>query len=162
METFEVREVETLADLEAKNVDAYLDQMLPLLKIDGVRFPNNKEMRFTRLEPVMEGRECDCLPRMARPESGWSYANQHEVGSLRRILKWAKLWHVVGLHIKPLKEPDSIGRALTFAESTRLFHIAAQKRDWETAYWAATVAVSTTARSCALRALHWRNVDFTN
>ncbi|MFB3815540.1 MAG: site-specific DNA-methyltransferase [Terriglobales bacterium] len=55
METFEVREVETRADLEAKNVDAYLDQMLRLLKMDGVRFPNNKEMRFTRLEPVMDG-----------------------------------------------------------------------------------------------------------
>jgi adenine-specific DNA-methyltransferase len=55
METFEVREVETRADLEAKNVDAYLDQMLRLLKMDGVRFPNNKEMRFTRLEPVADG-----------------------------------------------------------------------------------------------------------
>ena len=53
--TFEVREVETRTELEAKNVDAYLDQMQRLLKIDGVRFPNNKEMRFSRLEPVMDG-----------------------------------------------------------------------------------------------------------
>jgi adenine-specific DNA-methyltransferase len=55
METFEVREVETRADQEAKNVEAYLDQMLRLLKIDGVRFPNNKQTLFTRLEPVIDG-----------------------------------------------------------------------------------------------------------
>jgi len=55
LETFEVREVEILAERETKNVDAYLDQMMRLLKIDGVRFPNNKEMRFVRLEPVLNG-----------------------------------------------------------------------------------------------------------
>lgn len=55
MDTFEVREVETRADQEAQNIEAYLDQMLRLLKIDGVRFPNNKEMHFTRLEPVTDG-----------------------------------------------------------------------------------------------------------
>jgi adenine-specific DNA-methyltransferase len=57
METFnvEVRDVETRADQEAKNVDAFLDQMLRLLKIDGVRFPNTKEMKFSRLEQVIDG-----------------------------------------------------------------------------------------------------------
>jgi integrase len=85
-----------------------------------------------------------------------------EVGSLRRILKRAKLWHMVGGDIKPLKEPETIGRALTFEERTRLFHVATQKHEWETACWAATVAVSTTARGCELRALQWRNVDFIN
>jgi adenine-specific DNA-methyltransferase len=37
-------------DTAAKNVEAYLDQMLRLLRMDGVRFPNNKQMRFTRLD----------------------------------------------------------------------------------------------------------------
>jgi adenine-specific DNA-methyltransferase len=37
---------------EAKNAEAYLDQMLRLLRIDGVRFPNNKHMSFSRLERV--------------------------------------------------------------------------------------------------------------
>ncbi|HSX78093.1 MAG TPA: hypothetical protein VLQ80_05925, partial [Candidatus Saccharimonadia bacterium] len=37
-------------DTAAKNAEAYLDQMLRLLRLDGVRFPNNKQMRFTRLE----------------------------------------------------------------------------------------------------------------
>jgi adenine-specific DNA-methyltransferase len=35
---------------EAKNVEAYLDQMTKLLRMDGVRFPNNKEQAFSRLE----------------------------------------------------------------------------------------------------------------
>jgi len=85
-----------------------------------------------------------------------------EVGCLRRILKRAKLWHLVGADIKPLKEPETIGRALTFEERTRLLKTASQKPEWETAYAAAVIAVSTTARGCELRALQWRNVDFIN
>jgi adenine-specific DNA-methyltransferase len=50
--TFAVREVESRADLEARNIDAYLEQMIRLLRMDGVRFPDNKQMRFTRLEPL--------------------------------------------------------------------------------------------------------------
>ena len=55
METFEMRMVETRADQEAQNLDAYLDQMIRYLKMDGVLFPNNKTMKFHRLEPVMDG-----------------------------------------------------------------------------------------------------------
>jgi adenine-specific DNA-methyltransferase len=44
--------VEPIGDLEVKNVEAYLDQMIRLLRTDGVRFPNNREMRFARLERV--------------------------------------------------------------------------------------------------------------
>lgn len=39
-------------DSEAKNAEAYLDQMMRLLKVDGVRFPDNKQMRFSRLDPM--------------------------------------------------------------------------------------------------------------
>jgi hypothetical protein len=46
------RIVEPRADLEAKNLEAYLDQMLRLLRMDGVRFPNNQQMRFSRLDRV--------------------------------------------------------------------------------------------------------------
>ncbi|MDS4070459.1 MAG: hypothetical protein RKO24_12655, partial [Candidatus Competibacter sp.] len=37
---------------EVKNAEAYLHQMLRLLRMDGVRFPNNRQMTFTRLEPI--------------------------------------------------------------------------------------------------------------
>jgi adenine-specific DNA-methyltransferase len=33
------------------NAEAYLDRMLRLLRADGVRFPNNKVLKFTRLDP---------------------------------------------------------------------------------------------------------------
>jgi adenine-specific DNA-methyltransferase len=38
-----------------KNVEAYLDQMMRLVKLDGVGFPDNRRMAFTHLEP-MNGR----------------------------------------------------------------------------------------------------------
>jgi adenine-specific DNA-methyltransferase len=50
--TFEVRPVEAFADTQ--NIPAYMDNMLRLLKADGVRFPNNKVMQFTRLEPMYQ------------------------------------------------------------------------------------------------------------
>lgn len=37
---------------EPRNAAAYLDEMLKELKKDGVRFPDNKVNRFTRLEPL--------------------------------------------------------------------------------------------------------------
>ncbi len=106
-------------------------------------------------------KDSDSVSLAASAEVGPALINM-EIGCLRRILKWAKLWHLVGPEIKPLKEPETIGRALTHEERTRLFHIAAQKPEWETAYLAGVLAVSTTARGCELRALQWRNVDFIN
>ncbi len=59
LETFEsdkapppvsLRFVEPIGNLEVKNIEAYLDQMSRLLRTDGVRFPNNKEMHFSRLD----------------------------------------------------------------------------------------------------------------
>lgn len=40
------------AAADPHNAEAYLDQMLRLLRQDGVRFLDNKEMRFSRLEPL--------------------------------------------------------------------------------------------------------------
>jgi len=45
-----LRMVETRVDQEAQNIEAYLDQMLRYLRLDGVRFPNNKQLKFTRLD----------------------------------------------------------------------------------------------------------------
>jgi adenine-specific DNA-methyltransferase len=52
---FQIREVEWRPERDAQNLDAYLDQMLRYLKMDGVRFPNNKQMHFHRLEQVLDG-----------------------------------------------------------------------------------------------------------
>jgi adenine-specific DNA-methyltransferase len=40
------------APAEPQNAEAYLDQMLRLLKMDGVRFLDNRVMKFSRLEPL--------------------------------------------------------------------------------------------------------------
>lgn len=47
-----VRFVEPQPSLEVVNLNAYLDLMTRSLRLDGVRFPNNKQMAFARLEPV--------------------------------------------------------------------------------------------------------------
>jgi adenine-specific DNA-methyltransferase len=56
LETFaparEVRYVEARNTFEVDNVEAYLDRMVRLLRADGVRFPDNKQVRFSRLEPT--------------------------------------------------------------------------------------------------------------
>ncbi len=49
-----LRVVEPRGELEVANVTAYLDTMLRYLRADGVRFLNNKQMRWTRLEPLFE------------------------------------------------------------------------------------------------------------
>jgi adenine-specific DNA-methyltransferase len=41
--------------IDAKNVNAYLDQMVRYLRMDGVRFPDNKEMVFSRIERLVDG-----------------------------------------------------------------------------------------------------------
>jgi len=41
-------ELEDTFDL--RNVDSYLDEMTRLLRMDGVRFPNNRELKFCRLQ----------------------------------------------------------------------------------------------------------------
>lgn len=48
-DTFPTRD----GDIAARNTEAYIDQMLKLLRIDGVRFPDNKQMNFTSLEPII-------------------------------------------------------------------------------------------------------------
>src|SRR5205085_7357458 len=45
----------SVAANEPSNAEAYLDRMLRFLKSDGVRFPNNKVMKFTRLEQSIGG-----------------------------------------------------------------------------------------------------------
>jgi adenine-specific DNA-methyltransferase len=49
-ETFLVREVQM--GESAQNLEAYLSKMSDLLRMDGVRFPDNKQKKFTRLDPI--------------------------------------------------------------------------------------------------------------
>jgi integrase len=82
-----------------------------------------------------------------------------ELGILRRILKRAKLWARVGDDIRPLREPSTIGRAITEEEKQRLLKMAVMRPEWETAYLAAILCLNTTARGCELKGLQWCDVD---
>ncbi len=49
-DTFVIREVQM--GESAQNLEAYLSKMVDLLRMDGVRFPDNKQRKFTRLDPI--------------------------------------------------------------------------------------------------------------
>lgn len=55
---------------EPANAEAYLDKMLRLLRADGVRFPNNKVARFSRLDPFQG--------EFLHAEGEWRAENGHE------------------------------------------------------------------------------------
>lgn len=59
----------------------------------------------------------------AKGGTGPAYMNM-EMGAIRRILKRAKRWHLVAEDIRPLKEPDDVGRALAYEEKVRLLRVA--------------------------------------
>ncbi|MGA8736070.1 MAG: tyrosine-type recombinase/integrase [Terriglobales bacterium] len=82
-----------------------------------------------------------------------------ELGILRRVLKRAKLWARVADDVRPLKEPTTIGRALTEDDKQRLLKMAVMRPEWETAYLAAILCLNTTARGCELKSLQWSDVD---
>jgi integrase len=82
-----------------------------------------------------------------------------ELGILRRIMKRARIWARVADDIRPLREPSSIGRALTEEEKQKLLRTAVMRPEWETAYLAAILCLNTTARSCELKGLQWSDVD---
>ena len=98
--------------------------------------------------------------RTWRAEQGVGPATLNaELGILRRILKRAKLWARVADDIRPLKEPSTIGRAITEEEKQRLLKTAVMRPEWETAYLAAILCLNTTARGCELKGLQWCDVD---
>jgi len=53
LETFE-EDVESI-ETDAQNAEAYLDRMVRLLREDGVRFPDNKVVKFSMFEALADG-----------------------------------------------------------------------------------------------------------
>ena len=69
-----------------------------------------------------------------------------EVGVIRRMLKRAKRWAGLAEDIHPLREPKSIGRALSHEEKLRLLRAAGSNPNWDNARIAMTLALCTTMR----------------
>lgn len=98
--------------------------------------------------------------RAWRAEQGVGPATLNaELGILRRVMKRARLWARVADDIRPLKEPSTIGKALTEDDKQRLLKTAVMRPEWETAYLAAILCLNTTARGCELKGLQWADVD---
>ena len=85
-----------------------------------------------------------------------------ELDIIRGVLKKAKRWHLFADEIKPLPLRQRVGRALAPEEKLRLLKVAASREDWQTAYYAAVLALNTTMRGCEIKGLRWRDVDLMN
>lgn len=85
-----------------------------------------------------------------------------ELGSVRRILKQFKLWHIVGDGYRPLPERRDIGRALSPGEELKLFSVAATRAEWSVAFWVSMLTANTSAAGVELRNLRLRDVDLGN
>ena len=98
--------------------------------------------------------------RERRAESGSapSYINM-EMGTICRILKCAKRWHLVAADIKPLRERRDVGRAMSHDERLRLLGVAACRAEWQIARCATVLALNTTMRGGELKGLRWRDVN---
>ncbi len=83
-----------------------------------------------------------------------------ELDIIRGVLKKAKRWHVFADDIKPLPVHQTIGRAMTYEEKTRLLKVVAVRPEWQNVAWAATLALNTTMRGVEIKNLCWRDVDF--
>jgi integrase len=82
-----------------------------------------------------------------------------ELDIIRGVLKRARRWHLFAEDVKPLRLPETIGRALTDDEKIRLLHLASSRKEWQTVYYAAVLALNTTMRSCEIKGLRWRDID---
>ena len=114
--------------------------------------------------PVMRIAPADVLAYIRRrKEAGIANATvNRELDIIRGVLKKARRWHLFSEEIRPLPVKQQVGRALLHEEKVRLLKMAASNPDWETAYFAAVLALNTTARGCELKGLRWRDVDFLN
>ena len=74
-------------------------------------------------------------------------------------MKRARVWARIADDIRPLREPSTIGKALTEEEKQRLLKTAMVRPEWDTAYLAAILCLNTTARGCELKGLQWSDVD---
>jgi integrase len=99
--------------------------------------------------------------RQWRAEQGVGPAIQNmEMGVIRRIFQRAKLWHTVSDGIRLLKEPKSIGQALSHEQAAWLMEVAASNSNWQNAYSASVLTMNTTMRGMEVKGLRWRDIDF--
>jgi integrase len=79
----------------------------------------------------------------------------------RRLSSYALAASAAGAVMLATAQPAKakIGRALTDEKKARLLLMAASRSDWQAAYYAAVLALNTTARGCELKGLRWCDVN---
>jgi integrase len=82
-----------------------------------------------------------------------------EVGLLLRLLRRAKLRHLLADDVKMLSVKREPRQMLTPVEKQRLFETAASRENWQVAYCAALLTANTSMRPIELKRLIWQDVD---
>ena len=87
--------------------------------------------------------------------------NNLVLGATMRVLRFAKVWRRIRDDVTRVSERDNrpVARVLKPEEKRRLFEVAKSNPNWATAYAAALIAASTTARGADLRGLRWSDID---
>jgi len=136
-------------NLAAKSIVTERERLKPLQKYFG-------DVPLTRISP-------DMIRAYIAERRRAGVANKTinlELGVLRSVFKRAKRWHLFADEIKPLPVLHRVGRALTPDEKILLAKMATMNPDWENARLATILALNTTMRSCELKGLCWRDVNF--
>lgn len=71
-------DIDIPVQVEGQNIITYLTQMVSLIRIDGVTFPNNKHLKFDRIEPLFEQGSGSTL----HAEGAWEGADEGEPNSV--------------------------------------------------------------------------------
>ena len=82
-----------------------------------------------------------------------------EVGTMRAILRRARVWQEIQIDIRMLPTRDDIGHALSAEEESRLLAECLNSRS-RSLYVAVQVALNTCMRYSEIRLLQWKQVDF--
>ena len=84
-----------------------------------------------------------------------------EIGTLRAIMRKARLWANLQPDVKMLKVSDDVGQALTSEQEAKLLEECTKSRS-RSLHPAVTLALSTAMRYSEIRLLKWKQLDFDN